>query len=296
MKNASYYNDVKNLVTNASTKEVSAIGEDIYSLLEKDVVGFIDIIPIVKFVLDRINTMSMLIQQGLLWDSEIIFRSVLEVFIKFLNIISQPTQKDIDTKLDEFWTVLDEIERVRFSDKAKEILNSNRILNLEYFEKLILTEEEEIELKAKPSWANRVYRTSLKNDWSFSGIIIRLMQEDEAQMTPLVSFPMLQFYYKLASHVAHADRTGISMVKDNESKTGEYKAASELTHYIKLIKMVVQIPFWVSIELAKHLHEREKVNEILSRYRKYTQYILSLHQPVFAELERLTSEAIKKTE
>ena len=179
---------MKDLVTKASIEEVAAIQADINSLVEEDIAAFVDITPIMVFVLDRTNTMSTLTQLGFLWDAEIIFRSILEAFIKFLNIVSQPTKEDGDTKLDEFWTVIDEIERVRFSDKAKEIVGSNRVLNLEYFQQLILTDEEEKELKAKPSWANRAYRTSLKNDWSFSGIIMNLMQKGEAQMTPLVSF------------------------------------------------------------------------------------------------------------
>jgi len=187
--------------------------------------------------------------------------------------------------------VLDEIDRVSHSDRAKELINSGRITTSETIRPLILLPEEEEIIKARPSWGNRAYRTKIKNDWSFSAILMDVLKMDN--MTPLISFEMMQYYYKLASHVAHGDKQGVNFVQGLEKKEGNYKVASQLTVYIKQLKVATQIPYWISLELTKLLNDRDKGNEILVKYRAYTQEIIALHKPVMQELDRLTGEFIR---
>jgi hypothetical protein len=285
------FEQVKELSTKASDDEVAGIAADINQLLSRNPVLVVDIVPLISFILGRVNTLVILSKMGHLWDAEIILRTVLETFIKFLRIVSQEDLTALEKKLDEFWITLDEIDRVSHSDKAKEIISSGRITTPETIRPLILLAEEEAIIKAKPSWGNRNYRTKLKNDWSFSAILMELLNMDK--MTPLISFEMIQYYYKLASHVAHGDKQGIHFVQGLEKKDGNYKEASQLTLYIKQLKVATQVPFWISLELTKLLNDRDKGNEILARYRTYTQRIVALHKPIMQELDRLTSEFIR---
>ena len=287
---AKSFEQVKQLVTEASEAEVVGINYDIYNLASRNPVLFVDVVPIINFILGRVNTVVTLTKMGSLWDAEIILRTVLESFAKFLKIASQENDVKYDAVLDEFWIILDEIERIAHSDKAKEVINSGKNTTPGILAQSVLSKEEEDFLKSKPSWSNRKDRIRIKNDWSFSAIMIDMLKREHT--TPLISFEMMQYYYKMSSHVAHGDMMGINFVRGYDKKEGDYKSASEVTLYIKQLKVATQIPFWISVELAKMLNDRDKVNEILAKYRKYTRYVVGLHEPVMVLLDKLTHEYI----
>jgi len=282
------YNEIKSAVKSESAKSFNKTSLYFKELIKNNIDEFIDIIPITNFISERIFTVIHLLEVDKVWDAEIILRTVLESFMKALYILTQRNPKDYAERLDEYWGVLDEIERINQSEKAKEFLKNDRILNIETIKGLILSEEEEKEIKNIPSWSNRKYRVALKNSWSYSGILLYLMKDEKTP--PLISFELLQFYYKISSHIAHGDKTGINLVRRFPKPSHDRVKLQDITQYIKIVKIINDITSWLSLELAIHTANQEAINKIMDEYRKYSKYIVGVHIPLMQELNRLTTE------
>jgi len=96
------FEQIKELATKASDNEVAGIAADINQLLSRNPVLFVDIAPLISFILGRVNALVILSKMELLWDAEIILRTVLETFIKFLKIVSQENLVDLEKNLMSF--------------------------------------------------------------------------------------------------------------------------------------------------------------------------------------------------
>src|SRR5690349_19014974 len=80
------------------------------------------IIDNVRFIVERSTSVWFLTQKEMLWDADIIDRTVLESLIKFLFIVYAPDEAEVKNRLNEFWNDLWEINQLKHSDDAKRLI------------------------------------------------------------------------------------------------------------------------------------------------------------------------------
>lgn len=188
------------------------------------------VLPIVSFILERIETVIELSRDLKLWDAEIILRSVMETFVKLMYITTAP-EEERPLRLDEFWNGLSEINSIKMSEQAKR--------NLKIFENskphqiawlpLVLSEEREIALREK--WP-RKKRLEVEKRWSFTEITNYISSEYEG--APWGNLTAMGYGYRMSSHVTHGDETGISIIEERNSRSDEDRDKAYRGHFLRL--------------------------------------------------------------
>ena len=108
------------------------------------------IFPIITFILERIDTVIELAERYKIWDAEIVLRSAIETFTKFMYIATA-SKEEKEQRIDEFWNSLAEINSLKMSEQAKKnlkIFGNSEIHRIAYLP-LILPDEIEAELREK---------------------------------------------------------------------------------------------------------------------------------------------------
>lgn len=90
----------------------------LFELIDQNYEVIKDSYPIIEYVIERINAVMVLTQEGLFWDADILVRSALETLVKFV-FISETTESERKQLLHEFWYDLTEIYTIKLSDQAK---------------------------------------------------------------------------------------------------------------------------------------------------------------------------------
>jgi hypothetical protein len=275
-------------------KDAITTCETYYSLSTKKIQFLINnrvsdldgIYPLVLFVSDRVSTCLLLLKMNKLWDAEIIFRTVLETFSKFLIIIRTKSEEDLKIKLDEFWIHLNEIERLRQSQEAIKLIKAGNVRNPERFQHMVLSDEERIEIeKIYP----RNMRTAMREKWSFNKICDNLGKSNDIEM--FVSLELMHYFWKMSSHLAHGDKIGINTVI-LRGKLTKMKHHSDLTQLMKLARTAITINIWVYAELASFLAEKEQAHLAIDMHNEFGQYMTSQHQLVLDEAYVIEDEIL----
>jgi hypothetical protein len=262
--------------------------EGIQKLIKNRASDLDGIAPLANFVSDRVSTSLLLLKLGKLWDAEIIFRTVLEVFAKFLIIIRTKSEEELKTKLDEFWIHLNEIEKLRQSQEAAKIIEAGNIRNPERFQYMILSDEERIKLeKIYPNQTRKVMR----ENWSFNKIYLSLIKDESIEM--FVPIELIHFFWKMSSHLAHGDKIGVNTVI-LRGKLTELKIHNDLTQLMKLAKTATMINIWVYAELASFLAETIDVHNACNMHDELGEFMTSRHQLVLNEAYILEDEFARK--
>lgn len=229
--------------------------------------------PIIEFIIERLIAVTNLSIQSLVWDAEIVYRSALETFVKFLYITTA-TDEEQPTRLNEFWEDLEEINKIKLSEQAKKnlkLFNGQEISRLA-FSPLLLSEEHENELRTK--WP-RVKRKQLEQKWSFSQIVVALSLNYRGY--PMESFIGLTHSYRMASHVSHGDETGILIIRERNSRILREKDIADFSHFLRLMSDSFLFTVWTGIETLMFLKQDPKfflelkksledLNPILDKY------------------------------
>ena len=113
------------------------------------------ILPIIEFIISRIETIIFLITNDRLWDAEIILRSALETFIKLL-FITTSSGEEREKRINEYWYSLAEVNSLTMSEQGKRNLKyfGDSELHRVAYLPLILSDEEEKLLRDKWSRKN----------------------------------------------------------------------------------------------------------------------------------------------
>lgn len=185
-----------------------------------------NIYNILKFISERNITVTILAQNNLLWDGQIILRTVLEASMKLFHLCNCPETERND-RLNQYLNDLDEIHSMKQSEIAKKIVlaNEGNSESSIFFSPMILSTEKEEMLKQK--WP-RQKRKALEQKWSFSEILMAQSQFFGEKKELLFS---LFHPYKLSSHLIHADETGIGIIAERASRSAEEKHKIELYHF-----------------------------------------------------------------
>lgn len=222
--------------------------EKLEDILEKHAEELDDILPLVDFILDRVDTVCSLVEEDRNWDAEIIFRSVIESFVKFLYISSAPENKR-QKRLDEYCEDLGEIKQLRYSNLIKNLFPIMEPQELsEAFASLILPKDEENIIKNKWTYDKR---KAIEKKWSFSNLLKSIIKDYHGMKMELLS--VLFNNYMLSSSVTHADIMGLSLINEynfySESGNENMKAIQR----IRIISDCAVYCFFVALEVAAHL-------------------------------------------
>ncbi len=210
--------------------------------------------PLIEFVISRLETVTTLVIDDRIWDAEIILRSALETFVKFIFITS--ADKDEQKKrIEEYWISLAEINKLKLSEQGKKNLKhfgASEMHRLAYLP-LVLSEEEENELRKK--WT-RIERQKVEQKWSFTEMIILISKAYQGK--PLEMLITLTYSYRMSSHVMHGDETGIQIIQERESRSQEEYEKAHAGHYLRLLSDCSVYCAFLGLETAKFLNLKEK--------------------------------------
>jgi hypothetical protein len=239
------------------------------------------------FSIDRIEALHILVKADKLWDAEILFRTVLEVFMKFLYIIRQKTPEATKEKLDEYWIHLNEIEKILISNEATKLINTKSVSDPERFLHMVLSDEERAALNAKYSKDDR---KKLNNDWSFNGMYASMLKDKEAKN--LLTLDTIHYFWKMSSNIAHGHKFGINAAI-LRSTVKELKPYNELTQLIKLVKASTMVCIWILLEMGERLKDDEGYNMAAAMSREYNAYMRANYKELDEESQKAEDDFIK---
>lgn len=182
--------------------------------------------PLIGFIVERLSTVTDLAIRGYNWDAEIIYRSALEAFVKF-NYMATANEEERKIRQKEYWEDLFEINALKLSEQAKKSLSVHKYDDTARlaFKPMVLTEQMESFLREK--WP-RVDRKKLEQKWSVTEMIVSLAKIDRS----IIGF---SHNYRYASHVTHADETGVLMINEREQRSDEEREIANMAHYVRLL-------------------------------------------------------------
>jgi len=253
------------------------------------------ILPLIEFIIERFETVTVLTMDDRIWDAEIVLRSGIEVFVKFL-FITTAEKVEQEKRIDEFWNQLAEVNLIKQSEQAKKNLKhlgQYEIHNLANMP-LLLSEEREKELREK--WT-KVERQKLEQKWSFSEIVSSLSKNFRGK--PLEIFETISHGYRMSSHVTHGDETGILIIRERNSRPEADRDLAYFGHYLRLLSDVSNYCNLVGIETMNFLglktdfffENRATLNDIQELTEKY-------HNDLFSDkdYDKFRKETIDKKE
>jgi len=183
---------------------------------------------------DRCLGAYCLLVNGLIWDAEIVLRSVYEAFAKILLIaLADPRQSE--ELLREFWTELSAIYDRRGALKAEKS---------EEFSKQFASEDarifaglrDERLFKVAPT-GNKKSRKEIEQRWSFAGIVEAIGKGDFGKF---VGIEALSHQYGLASHLSHVSPKAFDLLEDRATR-GSNKLLLEVGHTCRICSDIVSL-------------------------------------------------------
>lgn len=253
------------------------------------------ILPLIEFIIERFETVTVLTMDDRIWDAEIVLRSGLETFVKLL-FITTADKVEQEKRIDEFWNQLAEVNLIKQSEQAKKNLKHLGQLEIHNLANmpLLLSVEREKELREK--WT-KVERHKLEQKWSFSEIVSSLSKNFRGK--PLEMFETISHGYRMSSHVTHGDETGILIIRERNSRPEADRDLAYFGHYLRLLSDVSCYCSLVGIETMNFLglktdfffENQATLNDIQELTEKY-------HNDLFSDkdYDKFRKETIDKKE
>lgn len=171
-----------------------------------------------------------LIKNGMLWDAEVLMRSIVEGTVKFVYL-SYGKEHELQAKLTEYWNILPETARLR---RHKNIRNFFQLIDESdqpewkpLMDQLLTDQEVEI-IETKYS---KKTRHQIEQRWSLSELIRSL---SSSGIQGFESFVALVYGYSVASHHVHKDGDSTGIIWDRERREEPRKRALILAHTARL--------------------------------------------------------------
>jgi hypothetical protein len=197
------------------------------------------------FFSDRTTAVFVLVQQGLLWDAEIVLRSAAEAAMKLAVVCHAPADQR-ERLMDEYWIGLGEAGALKRSERARIRLASlaPEAPERPIFEALSLPEAEEQAIRIR--WPKEV-RREMERRWSFTELLAAL---DSAlpRDTGVPGFAVLRHGYGIASHLIHADDAGVGMLFDRNDREPNVRTTMVTAHAARLVSDCLS--FWLVVTMA----------------------------------------------
>jgi hypothetical protein len=257
---------------------------DVFSLLRDYLVHRIDanienseyiksVAPIVRYIGERCQAFTMLMQYGYLWDADIVMRCVMEASIR-IGYLSYTEEAERKNRANEYWESLSEINRLRQSDRAKLAVQTLDEKNLNLgLGPIILSPKEEAQLRDK--WSSQK-RHDIEQKWSFTRIIASLEQH-MVKTTGSSAIKSALWVYGLSSHLIHADETAIRVTQDRTERPKPEREKMIFAHAARLLSDEISYIIFVSSAVTYALGESH--NELRA--------LMNKTKPLFVQLNSL---------
>lgn len=267
-----WFNDKKH-ITEVYFEAININNLELFRIIRLNLNQTQAILPLIIFITDRLETVTTLITNNKIWDSEIILRSAMETLVKFV-FITTAENGEREKRIDEVWNLLAEVNSLKQSEQAKKNLIhfSESEIHFLAYSPLLLSDEREIELRAK--WT-KAERKRLEQKWSFTEIVNSLSKDYRGK--PMEFLVTLSHGYRISSHVTHGDETGISIIRERNSRLSRDKEIADFSHYLRLLSDVFNFCAIVSIETMYFLNlekdfffkNAERLNSVKDLFEKY---------------------------
>lgn len=234
----------KQKITEAYFEAINKNNLELFRIIKLHVKELDGILPILEFILERLETVATLTVDNRIWDAEIVLRSAIETFVKYV-FITTADENERKVRLDEFWNLLAEVNSLKQSEQAKKNLTHLGGLethNLAYSPMLL---PEEIETRLRTKWT-KVQRQKLEQKWSFTEIVNSLSKNYRGK--PMEIFITLTHGYRMSSHVTHGDETGILIIRERNSRPFIDRELAYFTHYLRLLSDVFTFCAFIGVE------------------------------------------------
>lgn len=207
-----------------------------------------------SFIHDRTQTLFLLVQNNCLWDADIILRPIAECTVKFAYI-SSFEESIRNEKVREFWEDLAEINRLKQSNQASQIIELTNI-NSKFLSDIVLNEENKNILSAK--WPKKT-RQQKEQHWSYNEMIKTIsINYDFKELVGLAR------NFTQSSHLIHADETALGVIRDRELRNEEQKEALMNLHEVRLLSDCVAFYSWL-VKISSKLHNTKMNLELINK-------------------------------
>lgn len=209
------------------------------------------------FISDRNQSVILLIQDERMWDAEIIMRSIAEATFKIL-FVCYATPEERTILLREYWYDLEEINRLRRSQRARSLVGQARLRSevpesfIKGIQPLVLSRKEENELARK--WKDR--RTKLERKWALPNMLAELenYMVNEFGLAIMSSF---LHYYGIGSQLIHASETALALLWDRNHRPDGEKQKLIMAHGCRMLSDTLAFLGIVLIAIS-HVNPGEK--------------------------------------
>jgi hypothetical protein len=210
------------------------------------------------FYSSRVQASTLLLQEWMLWDCDILMRSAIESASRFL-FVSTAAEEERTLRLREFQVDLPEVHYVERAEKTRTAARHSRDHNnAALLSGATPTADQEVELRAK--WP-KSKRKAIKQKWSFSEIVSELERVKEPGLD-LSAYGSLLHSYALGSHFVHGDSTAVDLVKDRESRNRGERDLLERAHFARLAVEPTTLLYLCLLGMSYATHKSVQTHEL----------------------------------
>lgn len=263
----------KEIITQEYFRAINENNIHLFGIIKENLSEVRPVMPLIEFIISRLETVTTLTIDNKFWDAEIILRSALETFTKLL-FITTTDEHEQKNRITEFWEDLAEINAIKQSEQAKRNLKQlgDIEINRLAYSPMILSEKEEERLRSK--WP-KSKRQKVEQKWSFTEMILSISKSYHGK--PFEMIVALTHSYRIGSHVMHGDETGILIIKERERRNNEAYGVAMRGHYLRLLSDCFIYCAFLAIEIMDFL-KLEKNKKFFFKNQKSLQKIDALVQ------------------
>lgn len=230
---------------------------------------------------ERCQSVSLLLQDGKLWDCDILMRSALECATRFL-FVSVAEGEERTLRIEEYTFLLNEIEDLQRSEKTRTATEqASDPDDAMLLGGAVLSPARLAEMRAK--WP-KPKRTALAQKWSFSQMA-RVLTTVHRKEIDLRLFGGFLHTYAISSHLIHADQTAMNLIWERQSRPPQERDALVAAHAARLIAEPVSLLFicWRALAFAVGVTAR---NDKVVRGLLDLQHKADVYHKAFADSQR----------
>ena len=238
------------------------------------------IAPFTDFISARAKTILQLVGEQNIVDGEIVFRALIESFIKLSYVVLPGDKESVGERLNEFYNVILEIEDFRDSIRSRGMLKQETSVSIRTFLLgSILPKEKEEEVRIKYNFVNDnkspVYQ-ALDTNWGFGKLVIRF-GDNKIYNGPVVhTLVDMRKAWVTASSFSHAGPGAIRFMNQRNARPEMERSNSNLMHVHKLMYSATTYHIWSALILAQFLNRPDVEQSILNTYSPIRQNLIRL--------------------
>ena len=243
----------KDKITQRYFQAINKNNIELFGIIKDNLTEIKPVLPLIEFVLSRLESVTTLVLDNRIWDAEIVLRSALETFTKFL-FITTADKEEQNIRINEYWNSLAEISSIKQSAQAKRNLEHFRDSTVHRLAYLPMVLPADLETELREKWT-KSERQKVEQKWSFTEMIFSISKNYRGK--PFEMIVALTHSYRKSSHVMHGDETGISIIRERESRSqADYEIAMN-AHYLRLLSDSFIYCAFIAIETMEFLNLKE---------------------------------------